>query len=50
MQETTHEDRRNELESLLAAIAASPTRDWSQERKRVVVLRKMLASREAAHA
>lgn len=48
MRETTAEDREHELRDLLNAIRANPSRDWSAERKRVVVLQKMLAGRELA--
>lgn len=43
MQETTAEDRRKELRSLLDRIQQYPERDWSSELKRVTVLRHMLA-------
>jgi hypothetical protein len=46
--ETTMEYRRSELAGLLDAIAKHPERDWSEERKRIAVLREMLARRETA--
>ncbi len=48
MQETTTKDREKELRSLLDAIAAHPERDWTEERKRVAVLQRMLGAKEAA--
>jgi len=50
MQETTIDDRRNELKELLRQIEAAPSRDWTEERKRVVVLRTMIAEHDKAHA
>lgn len=44
MQETTMEDRRKELDSLLARFRAHPERDWTRERKRAEVLREMLGT------
>jgi hypothetical protein len=44
MQETTLEDRRHELKDLLEAMKAQPSRDWSEEKKRVIVLQRMLAA------
>lgn len=43
MQETTSEDRRKELRSLLERIQQYPERDWSEALKRVTVLQHMLA-------
>lgn len=43
MRETTMEDRRHELANLLDTIARHPERDWSAERRRLVVLKEMLA-------
>jgi hypothetical protein len=45
MQETTIEHRRHELEDLLEAMKANPSRDWSEERKRVLVLQLMVGGR-----
>jgi hypothetical protein len=50
MQETTIEHRKQELRQLLDQIDAAPSRDWTEERKRVVVLKQMIADHEAAHA
>ncbi len=47
MQETTMEDRKKELRSLLDQMAAHPERDWSEEKKRVAVLREMLDAKAA---
>lgn len=47
MRETTMKDREHELRDLLKAIEATPSRDWTEERKRIVVLRTMLAGHEA---
>jgi len=43
MQETTMEDRKKELRSLLEQMEAHPERDWSEEKERVAVLREMLS-------
>jgi hypothetical protein len=43
MRETTSEDRRNELRTLLERIQHHPERDWSEELKRVTVLKHMLS-------
>lgn len=48
MQETTTQDREQELRSLLDQMAAHPERDWTDARDRVTVLRAMLAG-AAAH-
>ena len=50
MQETTNEDRRKELRSLLDRIQQYPERDWSEELKRVTVLRHMLANEKDSEA
>jgi len=47
MTETTIEDRTRELRTLLDRIGAHPERAWTEERRRVAVLQRMLA---AAHA
>ena len=44
MQQVTRNDREHELEGLLAQIRAHPERAWSEERKRVAVLQRMLAA------
>ena len=46
MLETTMEDRRRELRSLLDNIEAHPEKDWAQERQRVAVLQTQLAAAE----
>jgi hypothetical protein len=46
MRETTMDDRRHELASLLDAIARHPEREWSNERQRIAVLREMLAGHD----
>lgn len=48
MQETTIEHRRNELKELLEAMQAQPSRDWSEAKKRVAVLRRMVEGSPAA--
>lgn len=48
MKETTLEDRKHELKQLLEQIEAHPERDWSEEKKRVAVLQKMIADLEAS--
>jgi hypothetical protein len=50
MQETTIEHRRHELKGLLDAMKAQPSRDWSEARKRVAVLQRMVGGNHAAHA
>lgn len=46
MDGTTTEDRRKELKVLLAQMEAQPSRDWTAERERVLVLQKMIAADE----
>lgn len=48
MQETTIEDRRRELKDLLDAMKARPSRDWSEAKRRVAVLQRMVGGRQAA--
>ncbi|WP_136694447.1 M20 family metallopeptidase [Alteraurantiacibacter aquimixticola] len=48
MQETTIEDRKKELRSLLDQIEAHPEKAFTEERKRVAVLQNMLAAHEKA--
>jgi hypothetical protein len=48
MRETTMDDRRKELAHLLEAIAQHPERDWSEEKRRVAVLKEMLGVRDPA--
>lgn len=48
MQETTIEDRRHELKELLEAMKAQPSRDWTEERKRVAVLQRMVEGNHPA--
>jgi len=48
MQETTMEDRRKELESLLDQMKQHPERAWTEERKRAAALSQMLASEATA--
>lgn len=45
--ETTTADRERELASLLDLIARQPERAWSEERRRVAVLQRMLAADRA---
>lgn len=49
MQNTTMDDRRKELQSLLDRFRDHPERDWSNERKRAHALREMLAMESARH-
>lgn len=46
MEPVTIDDRRKELRSLLDQIDANPSRDWSSERTRIVVLQQMIAADE----
>jgi len=46
MEAVTIDHRKKELLSLLAQIEAAPSRDWTQERERVVVLQRMIAADE----
>lgn len=48
MQPTTMEDRRKELRSLLDQMQAHPERDWTEEKRRVNVLREMLTAQADA--
>ncbi|MCB2065507.1 MAG: hypothetical protein KDE15_02575 [Erythrobacter sp.] len=50
MQDTTAQDRRNELKSLLERIHAHPEHAFVEERKRVAVLQSLLRSQENAEA
>jgi len=43
MDPVTMQHRREELQSLLARIKSSPSRDWNRERQRVLVLQQMVA-------
>ncbi len=44
MRETTMEDRKKELGSLLAQVSEHPERDWSKEQQRIAVLREMITA------
>ncbi len=48
MRETTMEDRKQELGSLLAQVSQHPERDWSKEHQRIAVLREMITAQESA--
>jgi len=48
MQETTTQDRKNELRKLLDQIEAHPEKPFTEERKRVAVLQNMLLAQEKA--
>lgn len=48
MQETTRQDRENELRQLIDKVTAQPNRSWTEERKRIAVLQTQLASQKAA--
>ncbi len=43
MQKTTMEDRRKELQTLLAKFRQHPERDWGVERRRAQTLSQMVA-------
>ena len=43
MKETTKADREHELKDLLEQMKQHPERDWSEAKKRVNVLRELLA-------
>ena len=47
MTETTIEDRARELRGLLDLIEAHPERAWTEERRRVAVLQRLLAADQA---
>lgn len=51
MTPVTIEDRKKELRTLLAQMRDHPSRDWSAERQRVIVLQEMIAAdaRRKAH-
>ncbi|HKX77225.1 MAG TPA: hypothetical protein VJM34_01755 [Novosphingobium sp.] len=44
MQESVLENRRKELRVLLDQMEAHPERDWTEQRKRVDVLRELLTA------
>ncbi|MBB5984464.1 hypothetical protein [Sphingobium lignivorans] len=48
MTPVTIDDRKKELRSLIEQIQANPSRDWTRERERVVVLQQMIAADERA--
>lgn len=48
MKDTTVDHRKQELRKLLDEIAAHPEKDFTEERKRVAVLKEMLAAQEKA--
>jgi len=50
MQETTTQDRKNELRKLLDQIEAHPEKPFTEERKRVAVLQNMLLAQEKGRA
>jgi|GEM_PF-4215511 len=43
MNPVTIEHRRQELQTLLARIQASPSQNWNRERQRIIVLQQMVA-------
>ena len=45
MNPVTTDDRKKELHRLLQQIRQHPSRDWSRERRRIVVLQQMVAGR-----
>ena len=50
MDPVTIENRKAELRTLLGQIESAPSRDWSRERQRVVVLQQMVAADEQRRA
>jgi hypothetical protein len=46
MNPVTFEDRKRELHSLLEQVRAEPSRDWTAEQQRIVVLQQMIAAEE----
>lgn len=50
MDPVTIEDRKKELHTLLEQMQAHPSRDWTRERERVVVLQQMIAAEESRRA
>jgi len=46
MDPVTIDDRKKELRTLLEQMQATPSRDWTRERERVVVLQQMIAADE----
>ena len=50
MEEVSIDDRKKELQTLLKQMEAQPSRDWTEERKRVAVLNEMIAADARAHA
>ena len=46
MEPVTMEDRKKELHTLLEQMQSHPSRDWSRERERIVVLQQMIAAEE----
>ncbi|MCB2089278.1 MAG: hypothetical protein KDD98_10695 [Sphingomonadaceae bacterium] len=48
MQAVTHADREQELRSLLDQLSAHPEKAWKQERERIAVLQRQLASEAKA--
>ncbi|MBO9576325.1 MAG: hypothetical protein J7494_11345 [Sphingobium sp.] len=47
MSPVTIEDRKKELRALLDKMRAEPSRDWTWERERIVVLQGMIAADQA---
>ena len=47
MPPVTNDDRKRELRLLLQQMQAKPSRDWSDERDRVVLLNRMIAAGES---
>jgi len=48
MEEVTEQNRRDELNHLLDNMKQHPERDWTEARKRVAVLRKILEASDPA--
>lgn len=50
MQAVTEGDRRKEVKNLLDQIQAHPERDWTQARRRIATLNKLIAAPPRPHA
>ncbi len=49
MQAVTEGDRRNEVRSLLEQIRTHPERDWTQARRRIATLNKLIGADRRPH-
>jgi hypothetical protein len=46
MEPVTLDDRKKELHFLLRQMEAAPSQDWTEQRKRALVLQEMIAAEE----